>query len=84
MKPSSNRSASRLDRIATGTVFAATLLIVSTTLATTPAFTGLAAATTVAAHQTVSAHVSETGECPQTPARGGGLAAFPEITAACF
>jgi len=68
MNTRTNRTASRLDRIATGAIFAATLLIVSATLATAPAFTGLAAATTVAAPEAVSAHVSETGECPGMPA----------------
>jgi len=65
MNPSSNRNATRLDRVATAAVFAATLVIVSASLATTPAVIGLAAATSIASTATVAAHVSETGECPQ-------------------
>jgi hypothetical protein len=75
MNPSSNRNATRLDRIATAAIFAATLLIVSASLATSPAVIGLATATALASTATVSAHVSETGECPQisaTPADARG------------
>ena len=68
MNRSSSRNASRLDRIATGAIFAATLLIVGATLATKPVVTGISYATTLASSASVSAHVSETGECPQMPA----------------
>ena len=67
MNPSSNRNATLTDRIATAATFAATLLIVSASLATTPAVIGLATATSVASTPTVAAHVSETGECPLSP-----------------
>ena len=70
-RSSSNGNATRLDRIATATIFAATLLIVGTSLATTPAVVGLTAATSIASTATVAAHVSETGECPQIPAIPG-------------
>lgn len=65
MNPSSNRNATRMDRIATAAIFAATLLIVSASLATAPAVFGLAATTSIASTAAVAAHVSETGECPQ-------------------
>ncbi len=67
MNPSSSRNATRTDRIATAAIFAATLLIVGASLATAPAFIGLAAETSIASTATVAAHVSETGECPLIP-----------------
>ena len=68
MNSSSNRNATRVDRIATAAIFAATLLIVGASLATAPAVIGLAAATSIASTATVAAHVSETGECPHITA----------------
>lgn len=64
MNSSSNKNATRTDRIATVAIFAATLLIVGASLATAPAVIGLSAATAIASTATVAAHVSETGECP--------------------